>query len=130
MEFSRNLVAFVLVATLGSVRADLIPVHLDARCPDQALQYSIDKHAQATVKASNTHKLVADHTALVRIMLSAAPVRHKNSEDDPPLGISLAVLVRKKASNGTWDVTAFQNAFVPLDEIETTIKSSVSAALR
>lgn len=130
---SRVFPALVLAALATQIvlAADPLPVHIDARCPDKNIQYEIGKYAQETVRASKAHLLVTDSsTAVIRISMSAAPVRQKGDESAAPLGLSFAVLVREKAAAGNWDVTSFQNSFVPIDDIETTVRSIVSKALK
>lgn len=130
MKHRNWLLVVILTAAASVALADQTPVQVEVKCPDKTIEYNIGKHAQNMVRGSKAHKLVTDSTATVRITLSAAPVSHKSNDKDAPLGISFAMLVRKKAATGAWDVTAFQNSFVPLDEIETTVKDSVADAIK
>lgn len=118
------------LSTQIALAADPTPIHVDTKCPDKTIEYDIAKYAQATVRASKAHQLVSDNSAVVRVSISAAPVRQKGDDKAAPLGISFAVLVRKKAAAGNWDVTSFQSSFVPIDEIETTVRSTVGEALK
>lgn len=104
-------------------------VHVEARCSDKTIEYNMGQYAQDTVRGSGGHKLENNSGTTVRVTLSAAPVKAKG-EKDAPLGISFAMLVRKRSASGHWDVTAFQNSFVPIDEIEKTVRASVADAIK
>ena len=130
MKFPNWVAAAVVLTVALAAQAQPVLVHLEARCSDKTIEYNMGQHAQDTVRSSSAHKLENSANTSVRVTLSAAPVRPKGAEKDAPLGISFAMLVRKRATSGAWDVTAFQNSFVPIDEIEKTVKASVAEAIR
>lgn len=105
-------------------------VRLEAKCPDKAIEYDITKHALAEVQTRKEYKVVADGTAEIIIRVSASPVKSHSDDKGPPLGIALASLVQRKTGGGVWEVKRFGSAFVPLDEVQATVKALVADALK
>lgn len=120
---------FVTLFVNAYALGEQIPVSVDSRCPDKSIEYKINQYAVAEVKASSAHKLVSDDSTQIIIRLSAAPVKFHGDDSPVPLGISFAVLVTEK-SNDHWDVTKFQNSFVPLDNVETSVRETIRDALK
>ena len=125
-----RITAMTLLTVTSIVHAQPALVHVEVRCSDKTIEYNMGHYAQDIVRNSASHKLENNSGTTIRVTLSAAPVKAKGSEKDPPLGISFAMLVRKRSASGTWDVTAFQNSFVPIDEIEKTVRSAVAEAIK
>jgi hypothetical protein len=124
--------AILFYGTLAAVfaAADESPVRVEARCPDKTIEYEISRHALAELQARKEYKVVADNTAEIIIRLSASPVRSRADDKGPPLGIALATLVQRRTSGGPWEVKRFGSAFVPLDDVQTTVKSVIADALK
>lgn len=130
MTFKDWFTAMALLTASQMAFAQPVLVHVEARCSDKTIEYNMGQYAQDTVRNSGSHKLENTASTTIRVTLSAAPVKTKGGEKEPPLGISFAMLVRKRSTTGSWDVTAFQNSFVPIDEIEKTVRSSVAEAIK
>lgn len=127
----RFILALITLLIQPAVAISSIDVHVDAKCPDKTIEYNIANYAQNVVRKSTIHKLVpGSNNAVMLISMSAAPVKQNGTADSTPLGISFAVLVRKKNSNGYWDVTSFQNYFIPIDEIEKTVQNTIIEVLQ
>jgi hypothetical protein len=129
MNFHLVLFASLMAFCASTLAAETL-VKLDARCPDKTIEYDITKHALAELQIQKGHKVVADNTAEIIIRLSASPVRSRTDDKGPPLGIALATLVQKRSATGIWEVKRFSSAYVPLDDIQTTVRSVLSDALK
>jgi hypothetical protein len=106
-----------------------VQVHFDAKCPDGTIDHQITTSALAAIRASARHRVAPRDQAALLIEMSAAPVRVQG-DDGAPRGIGLAVLARKKTADGHWDVTTFRSYFIPIDDIEDTIKQIMTEELR
>lgn len=127
------LLSTLLVALNGASQPALAQdtlVRLEARCPDKTIEYDINKHSLADFQTRKGYKIVADNTAEIIIRFSASPVKSRADEKGPPLGVALATLVQRRTAAGVWEVKRFSSAFVPLDEVQATVKGLIGDALK
>ena len=132
-----NLMSIVTCALLVGAAVASLPVgaaenlvRLEARCPDKTIEYEISRHALAEVQSRKEFRVVADNSADVIVRFSASPVRNRADDKAPPLGVALATLVQRRTPAGSWEIKRFGSAFVPLDDIQSTVKGLVSDALK
>lgn len=133
MKFSFALLRPLLVGLYcisGAALAEDGLVRLEARCPDQTIEYSINKHALTELQNHKDYKVVADNSADIIIRFSASPVKSNADDKQPPLGIALATLVQRRTATGVWEVKRFGSAFVPLDAVQLTVKGLIGDALK
>ena len=126
----RSMLLASLTNLCAPALADESLVKLDARCPDKTIEYEITRHALAELQLRKEYKVVADNTAEIIIRLSASPVRSRADDKSPPLGIALATLVQRRSAAGVWEVKRFSSAYVPLDDIQATIRGVLGDALK
>jgi hypothetical protein len=133
MKVNSALLSTLLAAVVSAPRpalADDTLVRLEARCPDKTIEYDISKHALAELQTRKDYKVVADNTAEIIIRFSASPVKSRADDKGPPLGVALATLVQRRTAAGVWEVKRFGSAFVPLDEVQPTVKGLIGDALK
>lgn len=117
--------------SIVSLAAGAANVKLEAKCPDEAIEYDMRNHAIAEIKANPTsYKLVSDESADISIRIIGVPVRVKSTDQGAPLGISFATLVTRKNGSGISEVRKFDIAFVPLSKIEESVKVAIRESLK
>lgn len=128
----RVLIVLAFLLFTGNVRAIAGKVVLDVKCPDSTIKYNIESYSRTAIESDGEHKVVASGSAEdVRISMSVVTVKTQGNSNAAPLGVGLAVLVRKRSSGkNIWKVTDFQNSFIPLDNLETAVQSVIHDALR
>lgn len=122
------LAALMTLCNLAEAGESLIK--LDARCPDKTIEYEITRHALAALQLRKEYRVVADNTAEIVIRLSASPVRSRADDKGAPFGIALATLVQRRTAAGMWEVKRFGSAYVPLDDIQATVRDVLNDALK
>ncbi|MNJ24246.1 hypothetical protein D3C77_186560 [compost metagenome] len=123
------LMSFLLFLPINRVAlADAVMV--DVKCPDSTIKYNVEKYSYSRVNSDGKHKIVTGGTPDTRISLSVVPVKTAGAPEGAPIGVGLAILVRKRVGeSNVWNVTQFQNSFIPLDNIEEEVRKMIGEAL-
>lgn len=127
--FGVMLVSFLFLLPLSrSASADAVMI--DVKCPDSTIKYNVEKYSYSKISAVGAHS-VTDGTPDTRISLIAVPVKTAADPEGTPIGIGLAILVRKRVGEtNVWSVTQFKNSFIPLGKLEDEVKKMIGESLK